>query len=67
METSLLSGIKVSDREIVVLTDLLMVELLKLDSIVADGVAIVQRGVEVGDACFRNFIANVVIHTVFHV
>ncbi|CAN6693023.1 unnamed protein product [Malus baccata var. baccata] len=47
LETSLLSGIKVSDREIVVLTELLMVELLKLDSIVADGEAKVQRRVEV--------------------
>ena len=67
METSLLSGIKVSDREIVVLTELLMVELLKLDSIVADGEAKVQRRVEVGDASFRNFIASVLIHTVFRV
>ncbi|KAM0999175.1 hypothetical protein FF1_005912 [Malus domestica] len=47
LETSLLSGTKVSDREIVVLTELLMVELLKLDSIVADGEAKVQRRVEV--------------------
>ncbi|KAM1115282.1 hypothetical protein TB2_038366 [Malus domestica] len=47
LETSLLSGLKVSDREIVVLTELLMVELLKLDSIVADGEAKVQRRVEV--------------------
>ncbi|XP_048420729.1 BAG family molecular chaperone regulator 4 [Pyrus x bretschneideri] len=47
LETSLLSGIKVSDREIMVLTELFMVELLKLDSIVADGEAKVQRRVEV--------------------
>ncbi|RXH84898.1 hypothetical protein DVH24_041666 [Malus domestica] len=47
LETSLLSGTKVSDKDIVVLTELLMVELLKLDSIVADGEAKVQRRVEV--------------------
>ncbi|KAM1756729.1 hypothetical protein EV1_006050 [Malus domestica] len=64
LETSLLSGTKVSDKDIVVLTELLMVELLKLDSIVADGEAKVQRRVEVGDASSRNFIASVMIHTV---
>ncbi|XP_062015800.1 BAG family molecular chaperone regulator 4-like isoform X1 [Rosa rugosa] len=47
METTLCNGTKVADTEIVVLTELLMVELLKLDSIEADGEAKVQRRVEV--------------------
>ncbi|CAL8998948.1 PREDICTED: BAG family molecular chaperone regulator 4-like [Prunus mume] len=46
-EATLLSGTKVSDKEIGVLTELLMVELLKLDAIAADGEAKVQRRVEV--------------------
>ena len=49
METTLCNGTKIADKEIVVLTELLMVELLKLDSIEADGEAKVQRRVEVGD------------------
>ncbi|KAK9940830.1 hypothetical protein M0R45_017471 [Rubus argutus] len=47
METMLHNGTKVADKEIVVLTELLMVELLNLDSIEADGEAKVQRRVEV--------------------
>ncbi|KAM1494753.1 hypothetical protein ACFX15_028653 [Malus domestica] len=64
LETTLLSGTTVSDKEIVALTELLMVELFKLDSIVADGEAKVQRRVEVGDASFRNFITSVMVHKV---
>jgi hypothetical protein len=48
----LYNGTKVADKEIVVLTELLMVELLNLDSIEADGEAKVQRRVEVGDHFF---------------
>lgn len=47
METMLHNGTKVADKEIVVLTELLMMELLNLDSIEADGEAKVQRRVEV--------------------
>ncbi|KAF7120149.1 hypothetical protein RHSIM_Rhsim13G0066900 [Rhododendron simsii] len=40
-------GSKVEDKEFVVLTELLMVQLLKLDAIQADGEAKVQRRIEV--------------------
>lgn len=40
-------GTKVADKEFVVLTELLMVQLLKLDSIEAEGEAKVQRRIEV--------------------
>ena len=49
LETTVCSGTKVEDKEFVVLTELLMVQLLKLDSIEADGETRVQRRTEVGD------------------
>lgn len=58
METTLCIGTKVADKEIVVLTELLMAELLKLDSIEADGEAKVQRRVEV---CAHLFFENISI------
>ena len=42
-------GNEVADKEFVVLTELLMVQLLKLDTIEADGEAQVQRRIEVGE------------------
>ena len=47
METTFCSGTTVADKEFVVLTELLMTQLLKLDSIEADGEAKVQRRIEV--------------------
>lgn len=47
MEMNVRRGTKVADKEFVVLTELLMVQLLKLDGIEADGEAKVQRRVEV--------------------
>ncbi|KAE9606023.1 putative molecular chaperone regulator BAG-1 [Lupinus albus] len=47
LETTINGGTKVEDKEFVMLTELLMVQLLKLDSIVANGEAKVQRRVEV--------------------
>ncbi|XP_019188272.1 PREDICTED: BAG family molecular chaperone regulator 4-like [Ipomoea nil] len=47
LETTLERGSKVDDKEFVVLTELLMLQLLKLDSIVADGEARAQRKMEV--------------------
>ncbi|KAK7300905.1 hypothetical protein RJT34_11756 [Clitoria ternatea] len=47
LETSVCSGTKVEDSEFAISTELLMVQLLKLDSIAADGEAKVQRRVEV--------------------
>ncbi|KAL7173121.1 hypothetical protein ACSBR2_032568 [Camellia fascicularis] len=47
LETAVQNGMKVADKEFVVLTELLMVQLLKLDTIEADGEAKVQRRIEV--------------------
>lgn len=47
LETAVCGGTKVDDKEFAVLTELLMVQLLKLDSIPADGEAKAQRRVEV--------------------
>jgi hypothetical protein len=47
LEKSVLAGTKVVDKEFVVLTELLMVQLLKLDGIEADGEARAQRKAEV--------------------
>ncbi|XP_004490627.1 BAG family molecular chaperone regulator 4-like isoform X2 [Cicer arietinum] len=47
LERIISGGAKVEDKEFVVLTELLMVQLLKLDSIVAEGEAKMQRGIEV--------------------
>ncbi|KAJ1437601.1 Ubiquitin-like domain superfamily [Sesbania bispinosa] len=47
LETTVSGGTKVEDKEFVILTELLMVQLLKLDSIAADGEAKVQRRIEV--------------------
>lgn len=43
----MLAGRKVEDKEFVVLTELLMVQLLKLDGIEAEGEARAQRKAEV--------------------
>lgn len=47
METTFCSGTAIADKEFVVLTELLMIQLLKLDSIEANGEAKVQRRIEV--------------------
>ncbi|VAH81429.1 unnamed protein product [Triticum turgidum subsp. durum] len=47
LEKSVLAGKKVEDKEFVVLTELLMVQLLKLDGIEAEGEARAQRKAEV--------------------
>ncbi|OAY83489.1 BAG family molecular chaperone regulator 4 [Ananas comosus] len=47
LESAVREGKKVADKEFVVLTELLMVQLLKLDSIEAEGEAKVQRRIEV--------------------
>ncbi|KAL2317461.1 hypothetical protein Fmac_031337 [Flemingia macrophylla] len=47
LETSVCGGTKVENKEFAILTELLMVQLLKLDSIAAEGEAKVQRRVEV--------------------
>ncbi|GJU15641.1 BAG family molecular chaperone regulator 4-like protein [Tanacetum coccineum] len=47
METSFRNGIKITFKEIEVLTELLMKELLKLDGIEAEGEAKAQRRTEV--------------------
>ncbi|XP_059660895.1 BAG family molecular chaperone regulator 4-like [Cornus florida] len=47
LDTTVHNCTKVADREFAVLTELLMVQLLKLDTIEADGEAKVQRRVEV--------------------
>nr|GMD29240.1 BAG family molecular chaperone regulator 4-like [Ipomoea batatas] len=47
LETALERGTKVDNKDFVVLTELLMLQLLKLDSIVADGEARAQRKIEV--------------------
>lgn len=46
-QSDVVSGIKVADKEFVVLSELLMVQLLKLDGIDAEGEAKVQRKLEV--------------------
>ncbi|XP_019460292.1 PREDICTED: BAG family molecular chaperone regulator 4-like isoform X2 [Lupinus angustifolius] len=48
LERTICGGTKVEDKEFVMLTELLMVQLLKLDSIVANGEAKTRRRVEVG-------------------
>lgn len=47
MERAVSGGSKVVDKEFAVLTELLMVQLLKLDGIEAEGEAKVQRRIEV--------------------
>ncbi|XP_062086291.1 BAG family molecular chaperone regulator 4-like [Humulus lupulus] len=47
LETMMRSGTKLADKEFVVLTELLMMQLLKLDTIQADGEAKAQRRIEV--------------------
>jgi hypothetical protein len=47
LEKSVLAGTKVEDKQFVVLTELLMVQLLKLDGIEAEGEARAQRKAEV--------------------
>ncbi|URE38370.1 BAG domain, partial [Musa troglodytarum] len=47
LEVSVHAGTKAADKEFVVLTELLMVQLLKLDSIEAEGEAKIQRKFEV--------------------
>ncbi|KAK3409821.1 hypothetical protein EUGRSUZ_J01901 [Eucalyptus grandis] len=47
LETDLRGGSRVDDKEFIVLTELLMVKLLELDSIEADGEARVERRIEV--------------------
>ncbi|KAK7849808.1 bag family molecular chaperone regulator 4 [Quercus suber] len=47
LEANVHGGIKVTNKEFVVLTELLMLQLLKLDSIEAEGEAKVQRRIEV--------------------
>ncbi|PSR86191.1 BAG family molecular chaperone regulator like [Actinidia chinensis var. chinensis] len=47
LERAVQNGTEVADKEFVVLTELLMVQLLKLDAIEADGEAKVQRRIEV--------------------
>ena len=49
MDAIVRGGTKVAEKEIHVLTELLMVKLLQLDTIEADGEAKVQRRVEVSD------------------
>ena len=48
MQTSVQSGIKVDEKEFVISTELPMVQLLKLDSIEAEGEAKALRKNEVG-------------------
>lgn len=43
------SGARVADKEFVILIELLMMQLLKLDTIEAEGEARAQRRIEVGD------------------
>lgn len=47
METSTKIGMKIVEKEVEVLTELLMKELLKLDGIEAEGEARTQRRIEV--------------------
>lgn len=47
LEKSVFAGRKVEDKDFVVLTELLMMELLKLDGIEAEGEARAQRKAEV--------------------
>ncbi|XP_044473712.1 BAG family molecular chaperone regulator 4-like isoform X2 [Mangifera indica] len=49
-------GAKVAEKEFLVLTELLMVQLLKLDSIEADGEAKVQRRIEVSRILLSTFL-----------
>ena len=51
LEATVRGGTKVTNKEFVVLTELLMMQLLKLDSIEADGEAKVQRRIEVCYYC----------------
>ncbi|KAK3010174.1 hypothetical protein RJ639_010759 [Escallonia herrerae] len=47
LEMAVQNGIKVADKDFVVLTELLMVQLLKLDGVQAEGESKVQRRIEV--------------------
>ena len=49
MDAIVRGGTKVAEKEFLVLTEFLMVQLLQLDMIKADGEAKVQRRVEVSD------------------
>lgn len=51
LEAAVQSGKKVAEKDFLVLTELLMVQLLKLDGIEAGGDAKVQRRLEVGIRC----------------
>lgn len=50
LEAIVRGGTKVSEKKFLVLTELLMVQLLQLDTIEANGEAKVQRKVEVSDS-----------------
>lgn len=58
-------GTTVEDKQFVVLTELLMRQLLKLDSIEAEGEAKVQRRAEVSSQCQSNFFSLSVFILVF--
>lgn len=47
LQASVYAGKKVEEKEFLVLTELLMVQLLKLDGVEAEGEAKVQRKIEV--------------------
>lgn len=47
MQASVYSGTKVDEKEFIILTEMFMVQLLKLDSIEAEGEAKIQRKNEV--------------------
>lgn len=53
-------GTKVAEKEFLVSTELLMKQLLKLDSIEAEGEAKLQRKAEVSVLCRRYFICSLV-------
>ncbi|KAK9133223.1 hypothetical protein Scep_012751 [Stephania cephalantha] len=48
LESAVHSVTKLEEKEFIVLTELLMLQLLKLDGVVAEGEAKVRRRVEVG-------------------
>ncbi|KAA3489501.1 BAG family molecular chaperone regulator 4 [Gossypium australe] len=52
VEANVRTGTKVAENEFLLLTELLMVQLLQLDTIEADGEAKVQRRVELGSFCW---------------
>ncbi|KAF5175815.1 Bag family molecular chaperone regulator [Thalictrum thalictroides] len=47
LESTIYNGTKVADKELITLTELFMIQLLKLDSIMAEGEAKAQRRIEV--------------------